>query len=135
MDLIKGVSLFILLSLAFVLVTYYDVEPTFDAIFIAVVGVIGTASLLVQTLSLVTKVTPSTKDDELVSGFKLVLAHIQSLLDLLSFNLSKDKARPTKSAVMLTAETADKVRPKSFTQAKKAKFSNRARQMKPNRPK
>jgi len=58
----------------------------------AVTGV-GAASLLLQGISLITGITPSTRDDEYVNEAYRAVVKVQRWLDRLAFNPSADKAR------------------------------------------
>lgn len=95
MNIVNMAALFCIFAIAFVLVTVFDVEPTLEAMVVSVVSVIGFASVAVQGLVVMAKVTPNTKDDEMVGGLKKLLSHISGGLDLLAMNLSFRKARHT----------------------------------------
>jgi hypothetical protein len=55
--------------------------------------VVGAASIIVAALIKVAKLTPSSKDDEWLSGAERFLASIISLLDKLALNPNKEQAR------------------------------------------
>lgn len=55
--------------------------------------IVGAASIIVAALIKVAKLTPTSKDDEWLSGAERVIAAIISLLDKLALNPNKDKAR------------------------------------------
>lgn len=58
-----------------------------------VTTIVGAASIIVAALIKVAKLTPTSKDDEWLSGAERVIAVIISLLDKLALNPTKDKAR------------------------------------------
>lgn len=58
--------------------------------------VVGAASIIVAALIKVAKLTPSSKDDEWLSGAESFLASIISLLDKLALNPNKEQARNPK---------------------------------------
>ncbi|MBO9492237.1 hypothetical protein J7384_17885 [Endozoicomonas sp. G2_1] len=94
----RMIALFLIALIAFLAVRFFGVEPTIESMSVAVVSVIGTASLICQVLVKVTSVTPSTKDDSYVKGAKMVLAEMQGWIDLIAVNLnSKDSRLPSSS--------------------------------------
>lgn len=93
----KIIAISILLVAAFVLVTFFGVEPSIEAMAVAVTGLIGSASAACQLLVNLTKVTPTTRDDEFVSGAKVYLAYLLEVLDMLAFNLPKEQAKKASS--------------------------------------
>jgi len=58
--------------------------------------IVGAASIIVAALIKVAKLTPSSKDDEWLSGAERFLASIIALLDKLALNPNKEQARPPK---------------------------------------
>ena len=70
-----------------------DLTSIVTGALVAVPAVIGGASLIVQGIAKITKVTPSTKDDEIVGKAELLLSRVQRFLDKLALNLPADKAR------------------------------------------
>ncbi len=94
----KILSILLLIVVAYVLVTFFGVVPNIESMTVAIVGLIGSASLACQTLAAVAKVTPTTRDDKFVTGIKMYLAYLSELLDLLAFNLPKEKAKSAKKA-------------------------------------
>lgn len=70
-----------------------DLTTIVTGALIAVPAVIGGASLIVQGIAKITKITPSTKDDEIVGKVEAFLAGAQRIFDKLALNLPADKAR------------------------------------------
>lgn len=58
--------------------------------------IVGAASIIVAALIKVAKLTPSSKDDEWLSGAERFLASIIALLDKLALNPNKEQARRPK---------------------------------------
>lgn len=58
-----------------------------------VATIVGAASLIVAALIEVAKLTPSSKDDEWLSGAQAFLASIIKILDRLALNPDQTKAR------------------------------------------
>ena len=71
-----------------------DLTTIVTGALVAVPAVIGGASLIVQGIAKITKITPSTKDDEIVGKVEAFLAGVQRIFDKLALNLPADKARP-----------------------------------------
>ena len=71
-----------------------DLTTIVTGAIVAVPAVIGGASLIVQGIAKITKITPSTKDDEIVGKVEAFLAGVQRIFDKLALNLPADKARP-----------------------------------------
>lgn len=55
--------------------------------------IIGAASLLFQGLKLITGLTPSTRDDEIVSKVQAVIVKLQEILDRIALNPNAKEAR------------------------------------------
>ncbi len=70
-----------------------DLTSIVTGALVAVPAVIGGASLIVQGIAKITKITPSTKDDEIVGKVEAFLAGAQRIFDKLALNLPADKAR------------------------------------------
>ena len=70
-----------------------DLTTIVTGTLVAVPAVIGGASLIVQGIAKITKITPSTKDDEIVGKVEAFLAGAQRIFDKLALNLPADKAR------------------------------------------
>ena len=70
-----------------------DLTTIVTGALVAVPAVIGGASLIVQGIAKITKITPSTKDDEIVGKVEAFLAGAQRIFDKLALNLPADKAR------------------------------------------
>ena len=70
-----------------------DLTTIVTGAIVAVPAVIGGASLIVQGIAKITKITPSTKDDEIVGKVEAFLAGAQRIFDKLALNLPADKAR------------------------------------------
>lgn len=70
-----------------------DLTSIVTGALVAVPAVIGGASLIVQGIAKITKITPSTKDDEVVGKVEAFLAGVQRIFDKLALNLPADKAR------------------------------------------
>ena len=70
-----------------------DLTTIVTGALVAVPAVIGGASLIVQGIAKITKITPSTKDDEIVGKVEAFLAGVQRIFDKLALNLPADKAR------------------------------------------
>ena len=70
-----------------------DLTTIVTGALVAVPAVIGGASLIVQGIAKITKITPSTKDDEIVGRVEAFLAGAQRIFDKLALNLPADKAR------------------------------------------
>ena len=70
-----------------------DLTSIVTGALVAVPAVIGGASLIVQGIAKITKITPSTKDDEIVGKVEAFLAGAQRIFDKLVLNLPADKAR------------------------------------------
>ncbi len=70
-----------------------DLTSIVTGAIVAVPAVIGGASLIVQGIAKITKITPSTKDDEIVGKVEAFLAGAQRIFDKLALNLPADKAR------------------------------------------
>lgn len=70
-----------------------DLTSIVTGTLVAVPAVIGGASLIVQGIAKITKITPSTKDDEIVGKVEAFLAGAQRIFDKLALNLPADKAR------------------------------------------
>lgn len=66
-------------------------------------AIIGFASVLVQLLEKIAKITPNTKDDEYVSVIKKYLGYAASILNWLALNLPKSTARVDKKAAVIDA--------------------------------
>lgn len=64
-----------------------------DILVIYIPTAIGAASLIAQTITLVTGVTPSKKDDEFASTFTRWVGRAQDLIHRLALNPRADKAR------------------------------------------
>ena len=62
-------------------------------VIVSVPTIIGAASLVVQGIAVLTKITPSTKDDEIASKALSCVLTAQRILDRLAFNMSAEKAR------------------------------------------
>lgn len=58
-------------------------------------AIIGAASLILQGVAKITKITPSTKDDEIVSKVEGWILSLQKILDRVALNPSKAEARDT----------------------------------------
>lgn len=56
-------------------------------------AIIGGASLILQGIAKIAKITPSTRDDEIVSKVQGVLLSLQRILDRVALNPSKEDAR------------------------------------------
>ena len=70
-----------------------DLTSIVTGALVAVPAVIGGASLIVQGIAKITKITPSIKDDEIVGKVEAFLAGAQRIFDKLALNLPADKAR------------------------------------------
>jgi hypothetical protein len=70
-----------------------DLTSIVTGALVAVPAVIGGASLIVQGIAKITKITPSTKDDAVVGKLEAFLAGAQRIFDKLALNLPADKAR------------------------------------------
>lgn len=70
-----------------------DLTSIVTGALVAVPAVIGGASLIVQGIAKITKITPSTKDDEVVGKVEAFLSGVQRIFDKLALNLPADKAR------------------------------------------
>ena len=70
-----------------------DLTSIVTGAIVAVPAVIGGASLIVQGIAKITKITPSTKDDEIVGKVEAFLAGAQRIFDKLALNLPAGKAR------------------------------------------
>ena len=70
-----------------------DLTTIVTGITVTIPAVVGSASLIVEGIAKITKVTPSTKDDEIVGKAELLLSRVQRFLDKLALNLPADKAR------------------------------------------
>ena len=70
-----------------------DLTTIVTGALVAVPAVIGGASLIVQGIAKITKITPSTKDDEIVGKVEAFLAGAQRIFDKLALNLPADRAR------------------------------------------
>ena len=70
-----------------------DLTTIVTGALVAVPAVIGGASLIVQGIAKITKITPSTKDDEIVGKVEAFLAGAKRIFDKLALNLPADKAR------------------------------------------
>ena len=70
-----------------------DLTTIVTGALVAVPAVIGGASLIVQGIAKIAKITPSTKDDEIVGKVEAFLAGAQRIFDKLALNLPADKAR------------------------------------------
>ena len=70
-----------------------DLTSIVTGAIVAVPAVIGGASLIVQGIAKITKITPSTKDDEIVGKVEAFLVGAQRIFDKLALNLPADKAR------------------------------------------
>lgn len=58
-------------------------------------AIIGAASLILQGVAKITKITPSTKDDEIVSKVESWILSLQKILDRVALNPNKAEARDT----------------------------------------
>lgn len=56
-------------------------------------AVVGGASLILQGVAAITKITPSTRDDEIVSKVQAVIVKLQRILDRVALNPPAAKAR------------------------------------------
>lgn len=56
-------------------------------------AIIGAASLILQGIAAITKITPSTRDDEIVSRVQEAVLGLQRVLDRIAMNPPADKAR------------------------------------------
>lgn len=56
-------------------------------------AVVGGASLILQGVAAITKITPSTRDDEIVSKAQSVIVRLQRILDRVALNPAASKAR------------------------------------------
>ena len=56
-------------------------------------AVVGGASLILQGVAAITKITPSTRDDEIVSKAQAVIVKLQRILDRVALNPAASKAR------------------------------------------
>lgn len=56
-------------------------------------AVVGGASLILQGVAAITKITPSTRDDEIVSKVQAVIVRLQRILDRVALNPAASKAR------------------------------------------
>ena len=70
-----------------------DLTTIVTGALVAVPAVIGGASLIVQGIAKITKITPSIKDDEIGGKVEAFLAGAQRIFDKLALNLPADKAR------------------------------------------
>ena len=70
-----------------------DIGTIVTGITVTIPAVVGAASLIVQGIAKITKITPSTKDDEIVGKVEVFLAGAQRIFDKLALNLPADKAR------------------------------------------
>ena len=70
-----------------------DLTTIVTGALVAVPAVIGGASLIVQGIAKITKITPSIKEDEIVGKVEAFLAGAQRIFDKLALNLPADKAR------------------------------------------
>ena len=70
-----------------------DIGAIVTGITVTIPAVVGAASLIVQGIAKITKITPSTKDDEIVGKVEVFLAGAQRIFDKLALNLPADKAR------------------------------------------
>ncbi|GAA4493508.1 hypothetical protein [Pseudaeromonas paramecii] len=70
-----------------------DLMTIVTGLTVAVPAVIGAASLIVQGIAQITKITPSTKDDEIVGKVEAFIAGAQRIFDKLALNLPAAKAR------------------------------------------
>lgn len=61
--------------------------------FFILMAVVGAASLIVQGLAQIAAVTPSTRDDEIISKVQGFLTGMAKILDKVALNLPADKAR------------------------------------------
>lgn len=61
-------------------------------------AIIGFASVLVQALEKIAKITPNTKDDEYIGVIKKYLGYAASILNFVALNLPKSAARVDKKA-------------------------------------
>lgn len=71
-----------------------DIMTTVETVITYVTVAVGSASIIVQGIKLITDVTPSKKDDEFIEGAQKWLVKIVSILDKLALNPSKKDARP-----------------------------------------
>lgn len=62
-------------------------------------AIIGGASLILQGIAAITKITPSTRDDEIVSRVQEVILKLQKVLDRVALNPTADKARESDSGI------------------------------------
>ena len=56
-------------------------------------AVVGGASLILQGVAAITKITPSTRDDEIASKAQAVIVRLQRILDRVALNPTASKAR------------------------------------------
>ena len=70
-----------------------DLTTIVTGLSVGVPAVIGAASLIVQGIAMITKLTPSTKDDEIVGKVAAAIVRVQKILDKLALNLPAAKAR------------------------------------------
>ncbi len=70
-----------------------DLTTIVTGITVTIPAVVGAASLIVQGIAKITKVTPSTRDDEVIGKVQAFLVGLTKVLDKLALNLPADKAR------------------------------------------
>ncbi|AXY86131.1 hypothetical protein [Escherichia phage vB_EcoM_IME392] len=61
-------------------------------------AIVGFASVLVQALEKIAKITPNTKDDEYIGVIKKYLGYASSILNFVALNLPKSTARVDKKS-------------------------------------
>lgn len=54
---------------------------------------VGAASLISKAITLVTGITPNTKDDEWAGKLARAVSHVQRLVDYLALNPNREQAR------------------------------------------
>lgn len=72
----------------------FDIASTIEAVLLYGTAAIGAASLIVQGLKKIAKVTPSQKDDLILGKVEAFLVKVVSVMDRVALNPSKDDARP-----------------------------------------
>jgi len=70
-----------------------DMISIVSSVTITIPAIVGAASIIVQGIAALTKITPSTKDDEVVGRVAAGIAKVQRYLDVLALNLPANKAR------------------------------------------
>ena len=68
-----------------------DMDPV--AILAIVTSVVAAASVIVKGLAMLTKITPTTRDDELIGKAQKGVAYVQRVLGTISMDSSKQAKR------------------------------------------